>query len=182
MQMQKGKKRQTPCTAQWIPSSRSTASCLTESFSLSSSCERGGMFNPSPTARGKTNAYLTISSVSWQGKIEILIHFQSRTPSVSPFFPPLNVEADRHGCRIYSMNTHGLMHSTEAPRPGFAKKKEREKNVPPLSQHKGKGKRTKLFLKLSIKLLHSWQSLKGMSVLLPRREVIILFLSENNKW
>lgn len=42
--------------------------------------------------------------------------------------------------------------------------------------------RTKLFLKLSIKLLHSRPSLKGMSVLLPLREVIILFLSETNKW
>lgn len=42
--------------------------------------------------------------------------------------------------------------------------------------------RTKLFLKLPIKLLHSRPSLKGMSVLLPLREVIILFLSENNKW
>lgn len=42
--------------------------------------------------------------------------------------------------------------------------------------------RTKLFLKLSIKLLHSQPSLKGMSVLLPLREVIILFLSETNKW
>lgn len=42
--------------------------------------------------------------------------------------------------------------------------------------------RTKLFLKLAIKLVHSRPSLKGMSVLLPLTEVIILFLSENNKW
>lgn len=42
--------------------------------------------------------------------------------------------------------------------------------------------RTKWFLKLPTRLLHSRPSLKGMSVLLPLREVIILFLSENNKW
>lgn len=142
-------------------------SCLTErGVLLFFFSEEEEMFNPTPTVKGKSNAYLTISPVSQRDEIEILMHFR--------VFPP-NGEADRHwGCHIYSMNTHGLMHSTILPSPKFFGTKH-------ALEHKGKGKRTKLFLKLSIKLLHSWQSLKGMSVLLPLREVIILFLSENNK-
>lgn len=74
----------------------------------------------------------------------------------------------------YSRSGLGLMHSTALSSLGPTKRaqllniKERQ--------------RTKLFLKLSIKLLQSRPSLKGMSVLLPLREVIILFLSESNKW
>lgn len=33
------------------------------------------MFNPTPTVRGKSNAYLTISPVSQRDEIEILMHF-----------------------------------------------------------------------------------------------------------
>lgn len=40
------------------------------------------MFNPTPTAKGKSNAYLTISSVSQRDEIEILMHFRVF------FFPP----------------------------------------------------------------------------------------------
>lgn len=38
------------------------------------------MFNPIPTVKGKSNAYLTISPVSRRDEIEILMHF-------SEFFP-----------------------------------------------------------------------------------------------
>lgn len=34
------------------------------------------MFNPTPTVKGKSNAYLTISSVSQRDEIEILMHFR----------------------------------------------------------------------------------------------------------
>lgn len=87
-------------------------SCLTErgSFYLFIFfSEEEKMFNPTPTVKGKSNAYLTILPVSQRDEIEILMHFR--------VFPP-NGEADRHwGCHIYSMNTHGLMHSTILPSP-----------------------------------------------------------------
>lgn len=41
------------------------------------------MFNPSPTVREKSNAYLTISSVSRQDEIEILMHFRVFFPLLS---------------------------------------------------------------------------------------------------
>lgn len=67
--------------------------CLTErSFFFSS--EREEMFNPTPTVKGKSNAYLTISSVSQRDEIEILMHFR--------VFPS-NGEADRHGDVIFTV-------------------------------------------------------------------------------
>lgn len=60
------------------------------------SSEREEMFNPTPTVKGKSNAYLTISSVSQRDEIEILMHFR--------VFPS-NGEADRHGDVIFTVWT-----------------------------------------------------------------------------
>lgn len=104
------------------------------------------MFNPTPTVKGKSNAYLTVSPVPQRDEIEILMHFR--------VFSPLNREADRHGgCHIYSMNTHGLMHSTILPSPTSP-----EQNM--LLNIKER-QRTKLFLKPSIKLLPFMAKSKG---------------------
>lgn len=104
------------------------------------------MFNPTPTVKGKSNAYLTISPVSQRDEIEILMHFR--------LFFPLSGDADRHrGCHIYSMNTHGLMHSTILLSPSSL-----EQNM--LLNIKER-QRTKLFLKPSIKLLPFMAKSKG---------------------
>lgn len=56
------------------------------------------MFNPTPTAKGKSNAYLTISSVSQRDEIEILMHFRVF------FFLP-NGDVDRHQDVIFTVGT-----------------------------------------------------------------------------
>lgn len=53
------------------------------------------MFNPTPTVKGKSNAYLTISPVAHRDEIEILMHLRG-------FFPS-NGEADRHGHVIFAV-------------------------------------------------------------------------------
>lgn len=54
--------------------------------------EKEEIFNPVPTVKRKSNAYLTISTVSWRVEIEILMHLRRF------FFSP-NGEADRHGAQ-----------------------------------------------------------------------------------
>lgn len=72
--------------------------------------EQKCLIQHSPTVKRKSNAYLTISPVSQQDEIEILIHFRV-------FFPP-NGDTDRHGDVIFTVwNTHGLMQSTILPSP-----------------------------------------------------------------
>lgn len=59
---------------QWISSHNTTPAWQKEVLFFYS--EEEEMFNPTPTVKGKSNAYLTISSVSQQDEIEILMHFR----------------------------------------------------------------------------------------------------------